>query len=42
MKAKYCPCLGVKFSAAGRGDIGEDYQKFEVMRSIPNFSIALL
>ena len=22
MKAKYCPCLGVKFGAAERGDIG--------------------
>jgi hypothetical protein len=25
MKAKYCPCLGVKISAVGRGDIGEDF-----------------
>jgi hypothetical protein len=25
MKAKYCPCLGVKFDAAGRRDIAEDF-----------------
>jgi hypothetical protein len=25
MKAKYCPCLGVKFGAAGRRDIAEDF-----------------
>jgi len=24
-EAKYCPCLGVKLSAVGRGDIGEDF-----------------
>jgi hypothetical protein len=25
MKAKYCPCLGVKFGAVGRRDIAEDF-----------------
>ena|SRR5208282_623414 len=25
MKAKYCPCLGVKLFAVGRDDIGEDF-----------------
>ena len=25
MKAKYSPCLGVKFGAVDRGDIGEDF-----------------
>ena len=25
MKAKYCSCLGVKLSAVGQGDIGEDF-----------------
>ena len=30
MKAKYCPCLGVKLFAVGRGDIGEDRSGFEL------------
>ena len=25
MKAKYCPCLGVKFGAVGRPDIADDF-----------------